>query len=198
MLTISVELTTVGASLGLVFDFANFIAEHLLGSEQKGVYTLDFRGVQTASEQTFFQRCQSIIEESGLELYDLQYEKCSGLLKVIIQNPTTRAATIEDCVGIDRALSPFMEEQKEEGQWSPEKLTLEVSSPGLNRPLKSKKHFKQSVGKQVALKLPGESLKGVLKEVDQNENLHLITVEGENRIVPMKSVKTAHWDFIGI
>ena len=106
-------------------------------------------GSRAPIEEKFFHLCQRVVEDNALELYHLEYRGGQGLLRVMIQDPETRGASIEHCVQIDRALSPFIAQE----EWIPEKLTLEVSSPGLNRPLQTEKHFQQSIGERIAIKL---------------------------------------------
>lgn len=106
------------------------------------------RGERTGMEKRFFELCERVIPEQGLELYDLDYLPGSGELRVFIRNPQTQTAQLEDCMRVDRALSPSLEED-----WTPEKLTLEVSSPGLFRPLRTVAHFQETVGEMVSLQL---------------------------------------------
>ena len=106
----------------------------------------------TELEQKLHALCTQVVEDSALELYDLEYRGSTGLLRVIIRNPKTDTASIEDCVQIDRSLSPYIERK----EWMPQKLVLEVSSPGLDRPLRSRKQLLDSIGKRIAVKLNQE------------------------------------------
>lgn len=106
------------------------------------------RQSRTGLEQKFYELCERVIPETGLELYDLDYLPGSGELRVYIRNPETMTAVIEDCIAVDRALSPFLEEE-----WTPSKLSLEVSSPGLFRSLRTVAQFKETKGEKVALTL---------------------------------------------
>jgi ribosome maturation factor RimP len=56
---------------------------------------------------------------------------------------------IDDCVAISRAL----EEKLDEDDFISDAYILEVSSPGLGRPLKKEKDFKRSIGKEIDIKL---------------------------------------------
>jgi ribosome maturation factor RimP len=86
-----------------------------------------------------------IVDAEGLELFDL--ELSGGVLKVTVER--------EGGVGLDaiapltRALSRALDEHDP----ITSSYTLEVSSPGLERPLRTPEHFRWAVGKQVAVKV---------------------------------------------
>jgi ribosome maturation factor RimP len=157
------------------------------------------RGERTGMEKRFFELCERVVPETGLELYDLDYLTGSSELRVFIRDPQTKTAVIEDCMKVDRALSPFLEED-----WTPEALTLEVSSPGLFRHLKTLEHFKEVVGENITLSLSGKivgeglskaalSLKKItapLKAVDDKG----LVVEIENKaiVIEFEKIKKAN------
>ena len=60
-------------------------------------------------------------------------------------NEETQSAVIEDCIKVDKELSSYIEEC----QWMPENFTLEVSSPGLYRKIKTAQHYKLSIDKRI-------------------------------------------------
>lgn len=103
-------------------------------------------------EEKFYNLCSKVIPENGLKLYDMEYVAGSYTLKVFILDEKTGTAVIEDCVKIDRALSPFIDEE----DWVPEQLTLEVSSPGMFRELRTLEHFKNAVGEIISCTITGK------------------------------------------
>ena len=75
--------------------------------------------------------------------------------------------------GIDfdkcRIISRYLEQMLDESLILGEEYTLEVSSPGLSRPLKFLRQYAKNVGRNVDVKLPNGTLKkGVLKGVSEN------------------------------
>ena len=123
-------------------------------------------------EKRFFDLSVKVVTEQGLKLYDMDYFPGNGEWRIFIYNENTDTAVIEDCVKVDKALTPYVEES----DWMPENLTLEVSSPGIDRPLRTKTHFERVVGDSVKIVLvkrftselfPGlpKSLKGEKKVV---------------------------------
>lgn len=70
----------------------------------------------------------------------------------------------EMCVSVSRHIEKYLDESKVLG----EKYILEVSSPGLERPL-IPRQFKKNTGRNLKVKLnSGETLKGILKEPTEN------------------------------
>jgi ribosome maturation factor RimP len=89
-----------------------------------------------------------VVAENSLKLYDMDYVAGSSTLRVFIMDPETKTAVIDDCVKIDRAMTPYFEED-----WVPDDIVLEVSSPGVYRSLKTLDHFNMSKGELVLLNL---------------------------------------------
>ena len=100
-------------------------------------------------EKKFFDLCSSVVHEAGYELYGMDYINSQSLLRLFIQDPSSKTAGLEDCSKVDRALTPFVEEE----EWMPEELTLEVSSPGVYRDIKEAKWFKEFTGQRFCLVL---------------------------------------------
>jgi ribosome maturation factor RimP len=100
---------------------------------------------RTGVEAKFFELCEKVVPELGYRLYDMEYIKGQSLLRVYIMDEKTKSAVIEDCIQVDRALTPYIDEEN----WIPEELVLEVSSPGINRSLKTMAHFEESLNEQV-------------------------------------------------
>ncbi len=100
-------------------------------------------------EQKFYELSVKIVSELSLNVYDLEWVLGSGELRLYIMDPKTNTATLDDCIKVDRAFTPYFESET----WMPENVTLEVSSPGLFRELKNLNHFEAIVGEDVSLVL---------------------------------------------
>ncbi len=111
---------------------------------------INWNGERKGIEQKFYSLCQTVVEsDCNLKLYDLEYIPGNQLLRLFIMDPETNSAVIEDCMKVDRALTPFIEEE----EWMPSELVLEVSSPGVYRHLREKSHFEAAIGKNIGLQL---------------------------------------------
>lgn len=111
---------------------------------------MDINRKRTGVEEKFFNICLQVVNENDLELYDLEYILGSSTLRLFVRDPKTNSAVIEDCVKVDRALTPYFEED-----WVPDDIVLEVSSPGVYRNLKTLGHFNESVGEFVLITIHG-------------------------------------------
>ncbi len=86
-----------------------------------------------------------------------------------------------------RKLSRYLEEFIDEEQWLGQKYTLEVSSPGITRPLKFERQYRKNIGRTLSVKRKdGTKKEGKLKEVSETE----ITIEAKVRIKEGKKSKT--------
>ena len=91
-----------------------------------------------------------IIEERGFELVDVEYVKEGSNYYLRVYADKEGGITIDDCVDISRALNPMLDAYDKEFK---DAYILEVSSPGLLRPLKKDKDFERNIGKMVEMKL---------------------------------------------
>ncbi|MBR1815452.1 MAG: ribosome maturation factor RimP [Lachnospiraceae bacterium] len=111
-----------------------------------------------------------IIEDNSYELVDVEYVKEGADYYLRVYADKEGGINIDDCVLISRALEAKLdEEDRIENAY-----ILEVSSPGLTRPLKKDKDFKRSIGKAVDIKLftkfnGVKELTGVLEEFTDEE-----------------------------
>lgn len=95
------------------------------------------------------QLVQPIIDENHFELVDVEYVKEGANWYLRVYADKEGGINIDDCVLISRAL----EEKLDQEDFIEEAYILEVSSPGLGRPLKKDKDFERHLGRDVELKL---------------------------------------------
>jgi ribosome maturation factor RimP len=120
-----------------------------------------------------------LCQEMHLALYDID-EKMSGKGRIITVYLTKiGGVTLDDCAAFSRALS----DELEEFDIIPERYFLEVSSPGIERPLKLKSHYVSAINEKVAVQWnDGEaklSTMGTLTEVNPDS----ITLDDRGKIV---------------
>jgi ribosome maturation factor RimP len=90
----------------------------------------------------------------GLDIFDVQFrrEAAGMVLRVQIDRPgpastAEDSVSVEDCAAISRDLSAVLDVE----DIVPTAYTLEVSSPGLDRPLRSADDFRRFVGRRAKL-----------------------------------------------
>ena len=118
-----------------------------------------------------------ILDRMNFELVDVEYVKEGGnwYLRAYIDKPG--GITVDDCEVISRELSDKLDEK----DFVEEAYILEVSSPGLGRPLKKEKDFARSLGEEVEVRTyravnRQKEFTGILKAYDKDS----ITIELEN------------------
>lgn len=92
-----------------------------------------------------YEMAEPIAAEHGVELVDVEYVKEGGqyILRVYLDKPD--GINIDDCQQVSNALSDLLDERDP----IPEAYLLEVSSPGIDRPLKKDHDFVRFAGQKV-------------------------------------------------
>ena len=129
-----------------------------------------------------------IIEANQFELVDVEYVKEGANNYLRVYADKEGGINIDDCVLISRSL----EAKLDEDDFIEEAYILEVSSPGLGRPLKKEKDFKRSIGKEVEIRLykaidKEKEFVGVLKSYDE-ETVTLVFEEEQEKSFYRKDI----------
>jgi ribosome maturation factor RimP len=140
-----------------------------------------------------------VAETHGLEVFDVQFRRESGgmVLRVQVDRPGP-AATAEESVGVDdcalvsRDLSAVLDVE----DVIPGGYVLEVSSPGLDRPLRGPEDYRRFAGRRVKVVMreavDGQSFfKGQLGGVAESD-LVIVTDDGRRHRVPLAIVSRAN------
>ena len=123
------------------------------------------------------------VEGCGVDLYDIQTTKEHkvNILRVYISHKD--GVNLDKCAHVSRMISPLLDiEEPMHGKYN-----LEVSSPGIERKLKTLNHFKCSIGSDVKIKEYSTDLsKGKILEVSEDG---IITIDDIDN-----GVKTLKYD----
>ncbi|MDK2965504.1 MULTISPECIES: ribosome maturation factor RimP [Lacrimispora] len=90
-----------------------------------------------------------LMKENDFELVDVEYVKEAGNWYLRAYIDKEGGITVDDCEIISRKLGDWLDEK----DFIADSYILEVSSPGLGRPLKKDKDYDRSIGKDVDIKL---------------------------------------------
>ena len=90
-----------------------------------------------------------VMEKHHFELVDVEYVKEAGTWYLRAYIDKEGGITVDDCEVINRELGDWLDQE----DFIEDSYILEVSSPGLGRPLKKEKDFARSIGKEVDIKL---------------------------------------------
>lgn len=91
----------------------------------------------------------AIMERNNFELVDVEFVKEAGNWFLRIYIDKEGGITVDDCEMVSRELGDILDKE----DYIEESYILEVSSPGLGRPLKKDKDFERSIGEEVEIKL---------------------------------------------
>ena len=128
-------------------------------------------------EQKTEQLLLAIIEKNNFELVDVEYVKEAGnwYLRAYIEKPG--GITVDDCEIVNRELGDLLDRD----DFIDDSYILEVSSPGLGRPLKKERDFVRSEGEEVEIRTyrmveKQKEFRGLLKAWDKDT----VTIEQED------------------
>lgn len=152
----------------------------------------------TNLRDTVKERLLPLIKDQNLELVDFEFSPSGSksLLRIYVDKP--EGITIDECANLSRKVSDFLDMEN----LIPHRYNLEVSSPGLDRPLVKREDFMRKVGEKVRvfLKQPVDGKLDLVGEIKkfQEETVYLSTEsEGaepagsEEKAVPFKNVLKA-------
>jgi len=155
------------------------------------------RGHKQTVEARTAEIADPLIAGLGMELVDVEFlhERDSWILRLFIDKPG--GVGLEDCEAVSRAVeTPLDVEDVVEHTYH-----LEVSSPGLERPLKKPEHFRRAGGRVVRVKTfaplgepPRRNFRGVLTAVADDGVT--VEVEGAGSFqIPFRDIAKANLDF---
>ena len=90
-----------------------------------------------------------LMEENNFELVDVEYVKEAGTWYLRAYIDKEGGIAVDDCEVISRKLSDWLDKE----DFIDDSYILEVSSPGLGRPLKKEKDYVRSMGREVEVRL---------------------------------------------
>lgn len=134
-------------------------------------------------------------EGAGYELVDVEWkrEQSGWVCRVFIDRPD-RGISHEDCERVSRELSAVLDVH----DVIPQAYSLEVSSPGLDRPLRTVAHFSRFVGKKARVRMRQgvegrRNFSGTIVGVSGGHAL--VEVEGQEFALPVADIERANLVF---
>lgn len=143
------------------------------------------------AELTLRDRLQTLVIAMGYEFVGLELQKQSRRRSVLrIYIDSTNGVTLDDCTKVSRQVSAMLDvEDPIQGEYN-----LEISSPGLDRPLFEIAHYQRFIGSRVKVRLHSplvdrRNFVGVLLRVE-GDNIHLL-VDQDEVVVSFSSIDKA-------
>lgn len=136
------------------------------------------------------------ITDLGYRVYDVMYVKegKDNFLRIFIDND--KGISLDDCEKVNDAITDMLDE----ADLIKDQYFLEISSPGVERNIRKDKHFEESIGKEVNIKLfkPLENkekeITGILKDFDK-ETVKIETDKNEEIAIPRNNISSIKWAF---
>lgn len=147
-------------------------------------------GILARNEQ-LQQLVEPAVNAVGFELWGLEYHSRgrTSTLRVYIESPD--GVSVDDCAQVSRQISSVLDvEDPISGEY-----TLEVSSPGVDRPLYKLEQYRQYVGYRVKVRLrvPFEGRRGMTGLLRGTEGDEVLLVVGdEEYVLPFSSIERAN------
>jgi len=147
--------------------------------------------IQLQIQRQVEELAETLVVSEGMELVDLEYRRQGPrwMLRLFIDKEG--GVTIDDCANISKELGDLLDVK----DIIPQAYVLEVSSPGLNRPLRKKEDFSRFAGRKVQLRLvtPMEGRKKIVGNLVGIENETVIVAAPEGRCsVALKDIDRAN------
>jgi len=132
-----------------------------------------------------------ILRSLGLELFEIQFSgsMTGGHLKIFIDKAA--GVTVDDCAKVSRFLNPALDIDED----MPRNYTLEVSSPGIDRPLRTEADFRRHIGKKIKIvtynKIEDRN-RFIGRLIDFKEHRAFLVLDGgAERAIPFDQIESA-------
>ena len=134
---------------------------------------------------------EPVVEGLGYEVVDIEYRPhpTNGLLRIYIDGPN--GIQLEDCQSVSHQISSLLDVEDP----IPGQFNLEVSSPGMDRPLRKVADFERFTGEVVKVKLTVPTLEGQRNFTGtlmgiKNEEI-ILEMDGETHYLPLDTIDKA-------
>jgi ribosome maturation factor RimP len=137
---------------------------------------------------------ERVAEREGCELVHVEYVNQSGrwILRLFIDRPD--GVHIDDCAAVSRQMSAMLDVE----DFIPHAYHLEVSSPGLDRPLRKGDDYRRFAGEPVSIRTSSpiggrRRFRGILEKFE-NEVVTVTDESGTSFEIPLEKVSKARLD----
>lgn len=131
-----------------------------------------------------------IIQNMGYELLEVTYQKYADGMNLVFTIDSDNGITIDDCEKVTKAIDPILDELNPTND---QPYILSVSSPGIDRPIKTDRDFKRNMEKEIEItlfkKIDGvKKFDGILKSFNEEE----VTIDSQGKSITLKRDQIAH------
>ena len=142
--------------------------------------------------EQFLQQIEDIVTRLGYECVHVGIRTDFGRLKVQILIDTLGGINVEDCELVSGHVNKFLDDIAEAPELDKGRYYLEVSSPGIERPLYKLADYERFSGREARIRLSGlidgrKTFTGIISGTDGG-NVRMIT-DGEEKSIPFGKIK---------
>ncbi|BCL67603.1 ribosome maturation factor RimP [Haemophilus haemolyticus] len=142
-------------------------------------------------EQNLQEMLQGAVEDLGCELWGIECQRAGRFMTVRLFIDKEGGVTVDDCADVSRQVSAILDVEDPIA----DKYNLEVSSPGLDRPLFTLPQFERYIGQDIAvnLRIPvmeRRKWQGKLERIE-NDMVTLI-VDGQEQVLVFGNIQKAN------
>lgn len=139
--------------------------------------------------QAAYDLAEPVASEMGLDLVDVEYKKEGSAYFLRIYADRKGGITIDECEKMSKVLDPIFDREL-----SADPDYFEVSSPGLTRPLKTRKDFLRCIGEEIDVRFfesreKGKVIKGII--LDASEDSLVLDAGGTEETYLLSKIASA-------
>ena len=142
-------------------------------------------------EQNLQEMLQGAVEDLGCELWGIECQRAGRFMTVRLFIDKEGGVTVDDCADVSRQVSAILDVEDPIA----DKYNLEVSSPGLDRPLFTLSQFERYIGQDIAvhLRIPVMELRKWQGKLERIENdMVILIVDGQEQVLVFGNIQKAN------
>ena len=142
-------------------------------------------------EQNLQEMLQGAVEDLGCELWGIECQRAGRFMTVRLFVDKEGGVTVDDCADVSRQVSAILDVEDPIA----DKYNLEVSSPGLDRPLFTLPQFERYIGQDIAvhLRIPvieRRKWQGKLERIEKD--MVTLIVDGQEQVLVFGNIQKAN------
>ena len=142
-------------------------------------------------EQNLQEMLQGSVEDLGCELWGIECQRAGRFMTVRLFIDKEGGVTVDDCADVSRQVSAILDVEDPIA----DKYNLEVSSPGLDRPLFTLPQFERYIGQDIAvhLRIPvieRRKWQGKLERIEKD--MVTLIVDGQEQVLVFGNIQKAN------
>ena len=142
-------------------------------------------------EQNLQEMLQGAVEDLGCELWGIECQRAGRFMTVRLFIDKEGGVTVDDCADVSRQVSAILDVEDPIA----DKYNLEVSSPGLDRPLFTLQQFERYIGQDIIvhLRIPVMERRKWQGKLDRIENdMVILIVDGQEQVLVFGNIQKAN------